>query len=71
MSIATHTELTEQETAFQAEARQFAQQKLTPGALERDREGMFSFDLYKEAAEAGFIGVKIPESLGGRGPGIV
>ena len=70
MSIATHTELTEQETALQAEAREFAQQKLTPGALERDREGMFSFDLYKEAAEAGFIGVKIPESLGGRGLGL-
>ena len=70
MPIATHTELTEQETALQAEAREFAQQKLTPGALDRDREGTFAFDLYKEAAKAGFIGVKIPESLGGRGLGL-
>ena len=70
MSIATHTELTEKETALQAEAREFARQKLTPGALDRDREGKFSFDLYNEGAEAGFIGVKIPESLGGRGLGL-
>ena len=70
MSIATHTELTEQETALQAEARGFARQKLAPGALERDRTCKFSFKLYEEAAEAGFIGVKIPESLGGRGLGL-
>ena len=70
MSIATHTELTERETALQAEAREFAQHNLTPGALDRDREGLFSTNLYKEAAEQGFIGVKIPESLGGRGLGL-
>lgn len=70
MSITTHTELTEEETALQAEAREFARQMLAPGALERDREGALALDLYKEAAEAGFIGVKIPESLGGRGLGL-
>lgn len=70
MPIATHTELTEKETALQRDAREFAQQKLAPGALDRDREGTFSFDLYKEAAKVGFIGVKIPESLGGRGLGL-
>ena len=43
---------------------------LAPGAQERDQEGRFSSDLYKEAAEAGFIGVKMPESLGGRGLGL-
>ena len=70
MSITTHTELTEQETALQAEAREFAQRKLTPGALERDLTGRFSFELYQEAAEAGFIGVKLPEERGGRGLGL-
>ncbi len=69
MSITTHTELTEQETALQAEAREFAQQKLAPGALERDLSGTFSFELYQEAA-AGFIGLKIPENLGGLGLGL-
>lgn len=66
MSIVTQTELTEKEALLQAEAREFAQQKLVPGALERDREDAFALDLYKEAAETGFIGVKIPETLGGR-----
>ncbi len=70
MSIVTHTELTEKEALLQAEAREFAQQKLVPGALERDRDAAFALDLYKEAAEAGFIGVKIPENLAGRGLGL-
>ncbi len=70
MSIVTQTELTEKEALLQAEAREFAQQKLVPGALERDREDAFSSELYKEAAETGFIGVKIPENLGGRGLGL-
>ena len=70
MSITTHTELTEQEATLQAEAREFAQRKLAPGALERDLTGTFSFELYQEAAEAGFIGVKLPEERGGRGLGL-
>ena len=70
MSITTHTELTGEEAVLLAEAREFAQRKLAPGALERDLTGRFSFELYQEAAEAGFIGVKIPESLGGRGLGL-
>lgn len=70
MSITTHPELTVQETALQAEAREFARQMLAPGALERDLTGAFSLELYQEAAEAGFIGVKLPEGLGGRGLGL-
>ena len=70
MSITTHTELTEQEATLQAEAREFARQVLAPGALERDLSGTFALDLYQEAAEAGFIGVKVPEGLGGRGLGL-
>ncbi len=70
MSIATHTELAKREASLQAEAREFAQNRLAPSAIERDKEGLFSFELYKEAAEAGFIGVKIPETLGGRGLGL-
>ena len=70
MPIMTHTELTETESTLQEEAREFARERLAPGALERDREGTFSLELYKEAAEAGFIGVKIPADLGGRGLGL-
>ncbi len=66
----THTELTQEESALQAEAREFARKRLAHSALDRDLAGTFSWELYEEAAEAGFIGVKIPESLGGRGLGL-
>ena len=70
MPIMTHTELTEKEALLQEDAREFALKRLAAGALERDQEGTFSFELYKDAAEAGFIGIKIPEDLGGRGLGL-
>lgn len=70
MAIAARAELTETEAALQGEARTFARNRLAPGALGRDRRAEFSFDLYREAAEKGFIGVKIPEILGGRGLGL-
>ena len=70
MPVMTHTELTEKEALLQEEASVFSQRRLAPGALERDRDTSFSIELYKDAAEAGFIGVKIPESLGGSGLGL-
>ncbi len=70
MPVMTNTELTEKEALLQEEASVFSQKRLAPGALERDRDAMFSIELYEEAAEAGFIGVKIPESLGGSGLGL-
>ena len=70
MAIAACAELTETGAALQGEARAFARDRLAPGALGRDRRAEFSFDLYREAAEKGFIGVKIPEILGGRGLGL-
>lgn len=70
LAIAGHAELTRTESALREQARAFAQERLACGALERDRDAAFSFDLYKAAAEEGLVGVKIPESLGGRGLGL-
>ncbi len=70
LPVMTNTELTEKEALLQEEASVFSQRRLAPGALERDRDASFSIELYKDAAEAGFIGVKIPESLGGSGLGL-
>ena len=70
LPVAARPELTEAEAALQAAAREFARSRLAPGALERDRSAEFPFDLYGEAAQEGFIGVKIPENLGGRGLGL-
>lgn len=38
--------------------------------LERDREGVFPLDFHKTMAEAGWLGIAMPESVGGSGLGI-
>jgi acyl-CoA dehydrogenase len=38
--------------------------------LEKDRAGEFPFDFYKSMADAGWLGVAMPESVGGAGLGI-
>lgn len=38
--------------------------------LERDREAEFPFDFYKSMSEAGWLGIAMPESVGGAGLGI-
>jgi acyl-CoA dehydrogenase len=38
--------------------------------LERDREGVFPVDFYAAMAEAGWLGVAMPEAVGGAGLGI-
>jgi acyl-CoA dehydrogenase len=38
--------------------------------LERDREGEFPHDFYASIAEAGWLGIAMPESVGGAGLGI-
>jgi len=38
--------------------------------LERDREGVFPFEFHKSMAQAGWLGVAMPEEVGGAGLGI-
>ncbi len=38
--------------------------------LERDREGAFAHDFYQSMADAGWLGIAMPESVGGAGLGI-
>jgi acyl-CoA dehydrogenase len=38
--------------------------------LERDHEGVFPHDFYKSIADAGWLGIAMPESVGGAGLGI-
>ena len=38
--------------------------------LERDREGVFPSDFHKSMADAGWLGIAMPESVGGSGLGI-
>jgi len=62
--------LTENQTALQAAAREYAQGRLPPIAQEIEETGEPpSHALIAEFASHGFLGVNIPESLGGLGLG--
>ena len=56
---------TEQET-LQKEVIDFAHEHLNNDLVKRDREGIFSVDLWKKCADFGIMGLAAPQSLGGR-----
>ena len=47
--------------------RQFAVDRVRPGAAERDRSEEFPHELYREMAELGLLGMFVPEAYGGAG----
>ncbi|MCS7130553.1 MAG: acyl-CoA dehydrogenase family protein [Archaeoglobaceae archaeon] len=63
--------LTEEQKAIKDAAREFAEKEFPKYAEECDREEKFPFELWKKAAELGFIGMSIPEEYGGQGAGIL
>ena len=46
-------------------ARQFASEKLAPGAAERDINSTFPTDAIREMGELGLMGMVVPESYNG------
>lgn len=48
-------------------AHKFADNRVKPGAAERDRTHEFPVNILKECAELGFMGVTVPEEWGGAG----
>ena len=59
--------LTADEREIQSLAREFAQVEIEPNAGTWDREHGFPRELFGKLAELGFMGVCIPEELGGAG----
>ncbi|MEL6668214.1 MAG: acyl-CoA dehydrogenase family protein [Bacteroidota bacterium] len=59
--------LSEHHLAVQSAARDFAQQVLKPGVIERDTNGTFPAEQVKAMAEMGFLGMMVSESYGGGG----
>ncbi|MCX6394318.1 MAG: acyl-CoA dehydrogenase family protein [Solirubrobacterales bacterium] len=59
--------LTDEEREIQALARRFADEKVAPGAAERDREKKFPKALVTELGELGLLGVPVPVEHGGAG----
>lgn len=59
--------LTETQRMIRDTAREFARDKLAPGAAKRDEEAAFPVAEVKELGKLGLMGILIPEALGGTG----
>src|SRR5436305_7960384 len=59
--------LTSEQVALQARAREFACAVVQPRAAEVDAQEQYPWDIVKALTEARFVGMTIPESLGGQG----
>ncbi len=60
-------ELTEEQKAVRDAARDFAQNVLKPGVIERDREQKFPVEEMKQLGELGFLGMMVDPKYGGGG----
>ena len=60
-------ELTEEHLMIQEAARNFAQEVLKPGVIERDEHQKFPTDEVKKMAELGFLGMMVDPKYGGGG----
>lgn len=60
-------ELTEEQIAVRDAARDFAQNVLKPGVIERDREQRFPTEEIKQLGELGFLGMMVDPKYGGGG----
>jgi alkylation response protein AidB-like acyl-CoA dehydrogenase len=59
--------LTEEQQMIQQAARDFAQQELLPGVIERDEHQIFPTEQVKKMAELGFLGMMVDPKYGGSG----
>ena len=60
-------ELTEEQKAVRDAARDFAQNVLKPGVIERDKEQRFPKEEMKQLCELGFMGMMVDPKYGGSG----
>lgn len=60
-------DLTEEQIAVRDAARDFAQNVLKPGVIDRDREQRFPVEEIRQLGELGFLGMMVSEKYGGSG----
>jgi len=60
-------QLTEEHLAVQEAARDFAQNELLPGVIERDTEAKFPTEQIKKMGDLGFMGMMVDPAFGGGG----
>lgn len=63
--------LTEEQQQIRDMARDFARERLAPGAAQRDVDHAFPKQQLKEMGELGFLGMLVPETYGGSDTGVV
>ncbi|HLP69424.1 MAG TPA: acyl-CoA dehydrogenase family protein [Rhizobium sp.] len=63
--------LTEEQQQIRDMARDFARERLAPGAARRDVDHAFPKQELKEMGELGFLGMLVPEAYGGSDTGVV
>jgi len=59
--------LTEEQELLREQIRRFAEERILPGAQERDREHRFPVEIFEEMGELGLLGMLVPEEHGGAG----
>ena len=68
-SASLNFEYSETQRLVAESAREFARQHLLPHVMEWDEAQTFPVEAMKKAGELGFLGILVPESLGGSGLG--
>jgi short/branched chain acyl-CoA dehydrogenase len=67
VAAAPLTQLSEEESMFQASVRRFAAERLAPHVRAMDDAGVFRKELLKEMFDLGLMAVDVPEEYGGQG----
>ena len=62
-----HFDLTNEHKMLQKTMRDFADQVVAPGAVERDKTKAFPTEIFKQLADLGIMGLPFPERYGGAG----
>jgi alkylation response protein AidB-like acyl-CoA dehydrogenase len=65
------TELTENQIIFRKTIKEFAEKNIRPVIMEYDESQKFPMEIMKQLGELGFLGILVPEEIGGAGLGYV
>lgn len=60
-------DLTQEQQMIKNTIREFADEVVAPGAIERDRTKEFPLEIFKQLADMGIMGLPFPEEYGGAG----